>query len=469
MATLSSVAVVGAGLAGSEAALQLAHAGFPVTLYDIKPHSTSPAHHEPTFAEIVCSNSLGSLQPSAATGQLKNELRQLGCYLLALAQSVAVPAGNALAVDRNAFSNRVTQTLYEHPNITLVCEEVTQLPPADIVIIATGPLTTPALAQTISQLIQRQQLFFFDAASPIVTFDSIDMNIAFFQDRYNKTLAHATTPNADTPGSYINCPLNQSQYETLVNFLNTAEKVPLKDFEQTTHFFESCVPVDELARRGMQTLRYGPLKPKGLHNPHPGTEKPYAVVQLRQDNLEGTLYNLVGFQTNLKWGPQAEMIRLIPGLEAADVVRYGVMHRNTYLHSPEVLQPTLQLKKHPHVFIAGQLTGTEGYTESIATGLWAGQNAIRLLQSHQPLTLPKETMLGALLHYITRPEACGKDFQPINSNWGIVPPLSNVSRKMLKDKQAKGRLLADQANQSLAQWLTQHSLSSSRCLQPTPV
>jgi methylenetetrahydrofolate--tRNA-(uracil-5-)-methyltransferase len=340
-----------------------------------------------------------------------------------------------------------------------VCGEVTNLPTADVVIVATGPLTTPALAQTLSKLVNREQLFFFDAASPILTRDSIDMSIAFMQDRYDKKVdSHLDEDqsSAEDEGSYINCPFTQPQYEALVKFLNTAEKVPLKDFEKDTTFFESCVPVDELARRGMETLRFGPMKPKGLRNPHlpaDSNQQPYAVVQLRQDNREGTLYNIVGFQTNLKWGPQAEMIRLIPGLENADVVRFGVMHRNTYLHSPEVLQPTLQLKAHPHVLIAGQLTGTEGYTESIATGLWAGRNAIRLLQGEAPLTLPKSTMLGALLAYITREEAAGKKFQPINSNWGIVPAITGVPRRVLKDKREKARLLGEQAIAALTTWM----------------
>ena len=463
MTSLKTVAVVGAGLAGSEAALQLAHAGFHVTLHDIKPNQQSPAHHEPTFAEIVCSNSMGSLQPSSASGLLKQEMELLGCHLLKLAKQVAVPAGNALAVDRNAFTQLVTDTLNAHPHITVVCCEVTDLPTADVVIVATGPLTTPALAQTLSKLVNREQLFFFDAASPILTRDSIDMSIAFMQDRYDKKVdSHLDEDqsSAEDEGSYINCPFTQPQYEALVNFLNTAEKVPLKDFEKDTTFFESCVPVDELARRGMETLRFGPMKPKGLRNPHlpeGSNQQPYAVVQLRQDNREGTLYNIVGFQTNLKWGPQAEMIRLIPGLENADVVRFGVMHRNTYLHSPEVLQPTLQLKAHPNVLIAGKLTGTEGYTESIATGMWAGRNAIRLLQGEAPLTLPKATMFGALLAYITRDEAAGKKFQPINSNWVIVPAITGVPRRVLKDKREKARLLGEQALTALTAW--QHPAS----------
>jgi methylenetetrahydrofolate--tRNA-(uracil-5-)-methyltransferase len=465
------VAVVGAGLAGSEAALQLASQGIAVRLYDTKPQRRSPAHHAPQFAEIVCSNSLGSQGPSAS-GLLKEELAQYGCHLLAIAQSVAVPAGQALAVDRDAFAQAVTERLQAEPLIELCCEEVTTLPlvgGADgvdgvaAVILATGPLTTEPLAQTLATLCQRQSLYFFDAAAPIVMKDSINFDVAFVQDRYGHRQGKGADVAAEqaaeqqaqgleeTPeGSYINCPLNQAQYEALVAFMLAAEKTPLKAFEaeaaEKTTFFESCMPIEVMASRGKETLRFGPLKPVGLVNPHAPEERPYAVVQLRQDNAEGTLYNLVGFQTNLKWGPQKELIHMIPGLEAAEVIRYGVMHRNTYVHSPDVLEPTLRFKQHPHVFLAGQLTGTEGYTESIATGLLAATNVGRLVQGQPLVVPPKETMLGALVHYITREEAVGKAFQPINSNWGIVPPLAG----RVKDKRQRAEAYRARALEALA-------------------
>ncbi len=423
--THKRIHIIGAGLAGSEAALQLAKRRLPVTLHDIKPHQKSPAHHSPHLAEIVCSNSFGSQGDGTASGLLKMEMTQLGCELLGIAQQVAVPAGKALAVDRDKFSEAVTQRIQQEPLITFVSGEITELPQdADLILIATGPLTTSGLSKTLGRLVNREQLYFFDAASPIIVRDSINFDVAFYQDRYQ--LEPGKTA-AESSNSYINCPLNKEQYEHLVDFILQAEKIELKSFEkESASFFESCLPVEVIASRGKDTLRFGPMKPVGLLDPHTG-KRPYAVVQLRQDNAEGTLYNMVGFQTNLKWGAQKEMIQLIPGLKAADVVRYGVMHRNTYLHSPEVLLPTLQVKTHPHIYIGGQLTGTEGYTESIATGLVAALNMARMVEGLPPITLPAETMLGALLHYITREEAIGKNFQPINSNWGILPELTNAS------------------------------------------
>jgi methylenetetrahydrofolate--tRNA-(uracil-5-)-methyltransferase len=422
--------IIGGGLAGSEAALQLAESGFAVTLYDQKPQKRSPAHHNPNLSEIVCSNSLGSLGPTAS-GLLKQELMGLNCQLLQIAHACSVPAGKALAVDRERFSEAVTQRLANHPNITMVCEDRELLPEDETAytLLATGPLTTPGMAQTLQTLTNRERLYFFDAASPIIAKESIDFEVAFFQDRYNKG-ADGSVDGTLGEGSYINCPMNKEQYLNLLNVLNTAERAPVKDFEQqvvctkegTVQYFESCLPVEVITSRGEETLRFGPLKPVGLKDPR--TEiTPYAVVQLRQDNAEGTLYNMVGFQTNLKWGEQKRMIACIPGLEQAEVVRYGVMHRNTYVHSPDVLRPTLQLIEHPRVFLAGQLTGTEGYTEAIASGLMAAINIARCVQGQEPILPPKPTMLGALLRYITRPEARGKSFQPINSNWGILPPL----------------------------------------------
>ncbi len=423
---MAKVVIIGGGLAGSEAALQLAEQGIKVTLYDMKPHKKSRAHHNNNLAEIVCSNSFGSQGPTTASGLLKLELETLNCQLLAIAHEIAVPAGKALAVDRNEFAQRVNDRVMSHPNIDFKGEEIDSPPEdADFILIATGPMTSSKLANTLSKLVNREQLFFFDAASPILTKESINFDTAFVLDRYGDEKKNTEEANSETEEqSYINCPFNQDQYEALIEFINQAEKTELKSFEkEKAQYFESCLPVEVIASRGIDTLRYGPMKPVGLTDPKTG-RWPYAAVQLRQDNREGSLYNIVGFQTNIKWGDQKTMIQMIPGLEDADIVRYGVMHRNTYLHSPEVLLPTLQLKNHPHILVGGQLTGTEGYTESIATGLIAALNIVQLIQNNPPLTLPRASMLGSLLHYITREEAIGKSFQPINSNWGILPELA---------------------------------------------
>lgn len=453
MTTQPKICVIGGGLAGTEAALQLAERGLRVHLYDQKPEKRSPAHHSTTLAEIVCSNSFGSLGITAS-GLLKFEMLGMGCQLLRIAQECAVPAGKALAVDRDKFSEAVTRRIQQHPNITFHCEDVQSIPEdADYTLIATGPLTTPGLAETLQTLTKRDRLYFFDAASPIVTKESINFDVAFLQDRYNKGINE--TEGTD---SYINCPMNKEQYLNLLRLITTAERAPVKDFEQQevctkdgeVHYFESCLPVEVIASRGEDTLRYGPLKPVGLMDPRT-EEKPYAVVQLRQDNAEGTLYNLVGFQTNLKWGEQKIMIQAIPGLENADIVRYGVMHRNTYVHSPDVLRPTLQLIEHPSVFLAGQLTGTEGYTESIATGMLAAINMARCVAGKDPVLPPKASMLGSLVRYVTRPEARGKDFQPINSNWGIVPPLQMPEGSKKKKLPKKEKALA-YTQRSMAAW-----------------
>jgi methylenetetrahydrofolate--tRNA-(uracil-5-)-methyltransferase len=458
-APIQDIHIIGAGLAGSEAALQLAKRGHRVKLYEMKPLTKSPAHHSEHFAEIVCSNSLGSQNTEedvTASGLLKDELSRLDCELLKIARQVALPAGKALAVDRERFAQLVTEAVQAQPNIEIMAQTVDCIPPEGLVLIATGPMTAPGLVTAISELLQEDQLYFFDAASPIIARDSINFDIAFYQDRYDADRSGAT--EAERPsqqGSYINCPLEKPHYEALLEILVHGEKTELKSFEkESASYFESCLPVEVLASRGPQTLRFGPMKPVGLQDPR-AERRPYAVVQLRQDNAEGTLYNMVGFQTNLKWGAQKEMIRLIPGLENAEVVRYGVMHRNTFINSPKVLQPTLQLREHPRVFFAGQLTGTEGYTESIATGLFAALNIARLAEGLEPVTLPRENMLGALLHYITRPEATKQTFQPINSNWGILPELPEGSFKR-KDKKARNRLYRERAAQSLDTWLLQH-------------
>lgn len=455
MAHAFTIDIIGAGLAGSEAALQLAKRGHQVRLFDMKPHQMPAAHHSPNLAEIVCSNSFGSQNSEtdvSASGLLKSEMTSLDCELLKIARQVAIPAGKALAVDRDRFSQAVTEAVQAQPHITFITKDVQNLhEDADFTLIATGPLTSPGLVRSIAGLLEREQLYFFDAASPIIAKDSINFDVAFFQDRYNK--------GDSAEGSYINCPLDKEHYDALVNILLNGEKTELKDFEkESACYFESCLPVEVLASRGHETLRYGPMKPVGLTDPRTG-RWPYAAVQLRQDNAEGTLYNMVGFQTNLKWGAQREMIQLIPGLENAEVVRFGVMHRNTYIHSPEVLQPTLQLKKHPHILFAGQLTGTEGYTESIATGLLAAINLHRLASGQAAITPPRDTMLGALLHYITRPEAIAQSFQPINSNWGILPPLPEGSFKR-KDKKARNLLYAQRSQASLAAWMQASELQA---------
>ncbi len=438
---MKSVHIIGAGLAGSEAALYLANRGIPVSLFDMKPENPSKAHHQRSYGEIVCSNSLGSQLLSSASGLLKQELKMLDSSLLNIAETVSVPAGQALAVDRERFTKAVTEALTEHPLIELVCRDVQELSSeAALTIIATGPMTSAGLSEYLSTMLQRSQLYFFDAASPIITRDSIDFSVAFSQNRYalEKAAQNDSTPDE----SYINCPLDALQYERLVNFLCNAEAIPLKDFEkEEAQYFESCLPVEVIASRGPETLRFGPMKPVGLINPHT-QKRPHAVVQLRQDNREGTLFNMVGFQTNLRWGEQKMMIQSIPGLENADIVRFGVMHRNTYLHSPDVLLPTLQLQAFPNVLIAGQLTGTEGYTESIATGLIAAINAERLFHGAPPLMMPAETMIGALTRYITREEARGQLFQPINSNWGILPALEpepREAKQRIKDKKSRNQ------------------------------
>lgn len=455
------IAIIGGGLAGSEAALQLAKRNIAVTLYDMKPAQRSPAHHSSNLAEIVCSNSLGNLQLSTASGLLKQELRLMGCQLLEIAHRFAVPAGNALAVDRERFSEAVTEKIASMPQITRVTTNVNKIPPdeADFAIIATGPLTSPELTEAMQQLLNQEQLYFFDAAAPVIMRDSIDFDAAFFQNRHNRS----QNP-ADAEGSYINCPLDKLQYLALIDCLLTSEKIPQKDFEAAhANFFESCLPVEVLASRGVDTLRYGPMKPIGIQDPRTGA-RPYAVVQLRQDNREGTLYNMVGFQTNLKWGDQKRLIQMIPGLTEAEIVRYGVMHRNTYLNSPELLHPALHLRRFPQILIAGQLTGVEGYTESIAAGLMASLTLVQHLAHREPVVLPAECMMGALFQYITRPEA--KNFQPINSNWGILPPLSTL----IRDKQTRNRQLAERSLTVLKQFIAdqpQLDLQQRDALEPT--
>jgi len=427
------VTVIGAGLAGSEAALQLAKRGIEVKLYEMRPLKTTGAHKTENCAEFVCSNSLGSYDCSNASGLLKHEMEMLGGELIKIAYDCQVPAGAALAIDRELFSKTVTDKIKNNPNITLIRDELTELPNGPT-IVASGPLTSDLMAQKIKEFTESEHLHFFDAIAPIVEKDSIDFTKAFYASRYDKGEA-----------SYINCPMNKEQYEKFYNILTNAPKIELKEFEKDAKFFESCLPIEVLASRGVDTLRFGPMKPVGLIDKRTGEEN-YAVVQLRQDNSAKTLYNLVGFQTNLKWGSQKELLQSIPGLENVNIVRYGVMHRNTFINSPKVLNATLQTRKRADLFFAGQITGTEGYTESIATGLLAGINMAKLIWGEELITLPKETMLGALTHYIS--DEAHEKFQPINSNWGILPPVE-LPKKERKNKKLKAELMSQRSKSAL--------------------
>ncbi len=426
--------VVGGGLAGSEAAWQAAQRGVDVTLYEMRPARTTPAHVTDCLAELVCSNSLGSNLEDRAPGLLKAELRRLGSLILACADGTAVPAGGALAVGREAFAQAVTERIAGHRRIQVRREELLTLPEGPAVV-ATGPLTSDALADDIAAFAGQEHLYFYDAMAPIVTFESIDMGVAFRASRYGRG-------DDQIEGDYINCPMNQDQYEAFVDALLGAERIPLRRFEaEDRRFFEACLPVEVLAARGRQALAFGPLKPVGLVDPRTG-QRPYAVVQLRQDNLAATLYNLVGFQTNLTWGEQERVFRMIPGLERAEFVRLGQMHRNTFLNSPRLLRPTLQARTREDLFFAGQITGTEGYVGSAASGLVAGLNAARLVQGQAPLVFPPTTMLGALCHYVTHadPEA----FQPMKANFGLLPDLPHrVKRKRDRHGALSRRALAD--------------------------
>ncbi len=430
-----NITVVGGGLAGSEAAWQIAERGLPVDLYEMRPIKTTPAHVSAGLSELVCSNSLGSNLPDRAPGLLKNELRRLGSMVLAAAEETKLPAGGALAVDRDAFSALVTQRIEAHPLITLKRQEMTEIPTGPT-IIATGPLTSEALTEKLKNLSGTKYLYFYDAISPIVARDSIDMTIAFCANRYGRGETEA--------GDYINCPFTQDEYEGFVQALLEAEKITLKSFEEEDmkqNFFEMCLPLEELARRGVQSLAFGPLRPVGLKDPHTN-RRPYAVVQLRQDNLIGSLYNLVGFQTNLRWGEQKRVFRLTPGLAQAEFLRYGMMHRNTYINAPVLLNPTMQFSTRPDLFFAGQIVGIEGYVGNIGSGLIAGLNSANLVQGRPPLRLPKTTMLGALCHYVTHAEP--KTFQPMKANFGILPALiPQVKNKRQRSQAYAKRALAD--------------------------
>lgn len=410
--------VIGGGLAGSEAAWQAAERGMAVALYEMRPKQTTPAHVTGLLAELVCSNSLGSKLADRALGLLKEELRCLGSLVVECADATAVPAGGALAVDREAFAQLVTGRIESHPGITLERQEVTAIPQGLPVVVATGPLTSPDLADDVASMTGSAYLYFYDAMAPIVMAESIDMSVAFRASRYG---------HGGDEGDYINCPMNQSEYDRFVGELVGADTIALRDFElEDPHFFEACLPVEVLGRRGQQTLAFGPLKPVGLIDPRTD-RRPYAVVQLRQDNRSATLYNLVGFQTNLTWGEQERVFRLVPGLAQAEFVRFGQMHRNTFINSPTLLLSTMQFQKREDLFFAGQITGTEGYVGSVASGFVAGLNAARLVSGLNPVAFPSTTMIGALCKYVSNAEPVG--FQPMKANFGLFPSLDPPVRK----------------------------------------
>ena len=419
---LPRVKVIGAGLAGSEAVWQLVRRNIPVTLYEMRPKVETGAHHSGEFAELVCSNSLRSNALTNAVGLLKEEMRQLDSLIMKAADNCSVPAGSALAVDRWDFARQITETIRNHPLVEVVNEEITEIPEGPV-IIATGPLTSGKLAERIKDLLQEDSLYFFDAAAPIVTRESIDMNIAYYKSRYDKGEA-----------DYINCPMTKEQFDVFYNELINAETAELHDIDKEV-YFEGCMPVEVMAKRGPQTLTFGPLKPVGLEKEG---SRPYAVVQLRQDNAVGSLYNIVGFQTHLKWGEQKRVFSLIPGLENCEIVRYGVMHRNTFIKSPKVLLPTYQSRIRSDLFFAGQMTGVEGYCESAASGLLAGHNMALLMEGKEPVVLPDTTMIGAMAHYITT--AAPDNFQPMNANFGIFNLQEYVRKSLRKEAYSRQSL-----------------------------
>ena len=477
----AAVVVVGAGLAGAEAAWQVAQRGAYVTLYEMRPGRTTPAHETDRMAELVCSNSLGSNLPDRALGLLKNELRRLGSLIIACADRTAVPAGAALSVGREAFSQAVTEAVEAHPNITVRREEVTAIPHGLPTIIASGPLTSAPLAAAIRDLAGQEHLAFFDAMAPIITAESVDLTIAWrgnrWQDRGQGTGVRGQEGNqaneessadsrlltSDSCGDYINCPLTRDEYFAFVEAVNAAEKTSLHEFEAdeaARRYFEACLPIEVLAGRDPRALSFGPMTPMGLRDPRTG-RRPFAVAQLRQDNIAGTLYNLVGFQTNIKWSDQERVLRMIPGLAQAEFVRFGQMHRNTFIDSPRLLRPTLQWHDRDDLFFAGQITGTEGYVGSTAGGLMAGLNAVRVIDGQQPIILPQTTMMGALFHYITHADISGAGsaevgaaetsarrvapFQPMKANFGLMPELEAP----LRDKRQRHAAYAARAQADL--------------------
>ena len=453
---MKDLIVIGGGLAGCEAAWQAAERGLDVRLYEMRPVLETGAHRSANLAELVCSNSLGSNLPDRASGVLKAELRCLGSLLLEIAEATALPAGAALAVDRELFAAKVTERIAAHPKVKLIREECPEIP-GTAAVIASGPLTSSRLSQSIATFSGEEHLYFFDAISPIVTASSINMQIAYRASRWAED-------QTGEQGDYINCPFDRKDdYLAFVEALRSAERIELRAFELALeqgvragadHFFEGCLPVEIIAARGEKALAFGPMRPVGLENPR-GGRRPYAVVQLRQDNLVGDLYNIVGFQTNLTFPEQRRVLRMIPGLEQAEFVRYGQMHRNTFIASPKLLRPTLQSLARDDLFFAGQITGVEGYMGNIATGLLAGWNAARLLQGAAPLELPTTTMLGALCHYITHADL--KDFQPMKANFGILPPLADMPTKA--NKRMRAGLYAERATKDLSNFLEESGIN----------
>ena len=422
---VKTVNVIGAGLAGSEAAWQLAEAGVPVNLYEMRPIKSTPAHHTGNFAELVCSNSLRGNGLTNAVGVLKEEMRRLHSVVISSADETAVPAGGALAVDRNNFSELITQKVKNHPMVTVISEEITKIPEG-ITIIATGPLTSEALAEEIAEYNGSHGFYFYDAAAPILDGATIDREKVYLKSRYDKGEA-----------AYLNCPMTEEEFMRFYEALIEAEVAPQKEFEKEK-FFEGCMPIEVMAKRGIKTMLFGPMKPVGLEDPKTG-KRPYAVIQLRQDNAAASMYNIVGFQTHLKWGEQKRVFRLIPGLENAEFLRYGVMHRNSFMNSPELLKPTYQSKKREDLFFAGQMTGVEGYVESAGSGLVAGLNAARLAKGEEFIEFPRETAIGSMAYYITHAE--GKHFQPMNANFGLFPSLP----ERIRDKKLRYETLAERA------------------------
>ena len=451
MTPKNQIQIIGGGLAGCEAAWQAARRGCAVRLYDMKPHRFSPAHSSPLLAEMVCSNSLRSAALNSAVGLLKEEMRRLGSLIMQVATETAVPAGKALAVNREHFSKGITTQLEQHPLVEIVRQERTEIPaPSDVpVILATGPLTSEAMTDSLVQLTGRDRLAFYDAIAPIVYAESLDMDIVYLKSRYD-----------DGPGDYLNCPMNKEEYFAFISALKSAETVPLKEFEEVK-YFEGCLPIEVMMARGDNTLRFGPMKPVGLDDPRTG-RWPYAVVQLRKENKQGTLYNLVGFQTKLTYAEQKRVFRMIPGLAQADFARLGSIHRNTFVCAPELLEPTLQLKSRPDLFLAGQLSGVEGYVESTAMGLLAGINASRLVTGKPLVVPPPETALGALITHLTQSDP--KHFQPSNVNFGLFPPWEEKGeqrpngKRPKTGKQLRGELRAATALEALAEWQRQNDL-----------
>ena len=443
---MKSIKIIGAGLAGCEAAWQCARRGIGVELYEMRPVKSTPAHQTDKFAELVCSNSLKSESEHTAPWLLKQEMRRAGSLLLEIARQTSVPAGHALAVDRDAFAAKVTGAMAAESRIKIIREEVTSIAENDgLTIVATGPLTSDALSRELARLSGTDHLFFYDSISPIVEADSIDMSKVYLAARYGKGTA-----------DYINCPFTRDEYDRFYDALIAAEPVEGHDWENL-NYFEGCLPIEEIARRGRDTLRFGPMKPVGLDDPRTG-RWPYAVVQLRQENLRADSYNIVGFQNHLRYGDQARVLRLIPGLESARFLRYGQIHRNTYINAPALLTELLNLKRHPNVFLSGQISGVEGYTESIAMGMLAGMNVAQLAQGVTPSPPPRESALGSLVHYICHAEA--RSFQPANITFDLLPQLDEATRRRIRDKKLRHKMVCETALEKLTSWLHEHFSTS---------